>query len=57
MKIIKVIAGIILVPALVIMFSECSDLGLTWLRFLAAGYVIVFGIFTNRSEGVEYGRR
>lgn len=56
MSILKIVAGVLVIPALVIMFSECSDLGLTWLRFVSAGYAAILGLVASREEN-SYGLR
>jgi len=53
-RVLEIFAGVILIPALVIMFSECNDLSMTWLRLLAAGYCAMFAFIKPR--GAEYER-
>lgn len=51
MKALKIIAGVLLIPAIIMMFSKAED-SAVWLQFIAAGYVLSYVCL--RFKGAEY---
>lgn len=51
MKALKFLAGVLVIPAVILMFSKAEDPAL-WIQFLAAGYVLAYVCIKFR--GVEY---
>lgn len=50
MKILKVLLGVLSIPAICLVFAECKDFSMVWVQFLAGGYLLLLAVFSSREE-------